>query len=42
MTVATISSSGNASTVKAGTTVITATFTQNGVSVSGSSNLTVH
>jgi len=40
-TVATINSSGSASTVSPGTTVITATFIQNGVTVTGMTNLTV-
>jgi len=40
-TVATISAIGQANTASAGTTEITATFTQNGVQVSGAANLTV-
>ena len=41
-TVATIVSNGQANTAAPGTTTITATFTQNGVSVPGSTILTVH
>ena len=41
-TVATISGSGLASTVAAGTTTITATFVQNGVTVQGTATLTVN
>ena len=40
-TVATINDSGLASTVSPGTTVITATFVQNGLTVTGTTNLTV-
>lgn len=42
VTVATINSTGLANTVAPGTTTITATFTQNGVTVSGSATLTVN